>query len=251
VARKSVGITGAAGVIGTILRRGLGESYDLTLFDQKEAPAHGGVATLRVDCGHREELRGRFDGLDALIHLAGDPRPNAPRASTLRNNFVATSFTFDEARAAQVPKVVFASSNFYHEGDIGEALGGRARGLITLDRPPTPQCPYGESKVFGEQVGRHLAHLGTQFVALRIGWAVPDDDPARYGGAYMRAVYCSHRDLVQAFARAIEVETDWLAAFAVSRNGRGVFDLAETRKGLGFEPRDDAEERMSRGGARA
>lgn len=243
--KKRVGITGAAGVIGTILRRGLAGGYGLVLFDQKNIAAAPGEKSVVVDFGKREQLKGLFAGLDALVHLAGDPRPNAPRQATHRNNFLATSFVFDEARESRVPKVVFASSNFYHEGDIGKALRDAGGPLIALDRAPTPQCLYGESKVFGEQLGRHLSHLGAQFVALRIGWAVPEDDPARYGGAYMRAVYCSHGDLVRAFSRALEVESDWLAAFAVSRNRRGVFDLAETENKLGFSPIDDAEAHFS------
>lgn len=239
--KKRVGITGAAGVIGKILQQGLSEIFDLVLYDQKETAPLPGQKLVRMDCGRREEIKGLFDGLDALVHLAGDPRPNAPSQSTYKNNFLATSFVFDEVRSAGVPKIVFASSNFYHEGEISRALREPGKYLITLDRPPTPQCLYGESKVFGEHVGRHLSHLGTQFVALRIGWAVPEDTPVRHDGPYMRAMFCSHRDLVLAFSRAVEVETDWLAAFAVSRNRHGIFDLAETEKKLGFSPMDDAE----------
>jgi hypothetical protein len=80
-----------------------------------------------------------------------------------------------------------------------------------------------------------------QFVALRIGWTVPEDNPAFYGGDYMRAVFCSKKDLTQAFTKALKVDTDFLAAFAVSNNSRPVFDLAETKKKLGFLPQDDAE----------
>jgi nucleoside-diphosphate-sugar epimerase len=197
---------------------------------------------VKVDFADQKQVRGVFDGLDALIHLAGDPRPNAPRSSTMRNNFAAATFAFEEARLAGIKKIVYASSNFYHEGAIGEALEGRSRRLITLDMPPTPLSLYGESKVFGEMVGRHLAYLGMQFVALRIGWTVPQDNPALYGGDYMRAVFCSKRDLVQAVTRALEVETDFMAAFVVSNNTKAVFDLTETRKKLGFNPQDNAED---------
>jgi hypothetical protein len=71
---------------------------------------------------------------------------------------------------------------------------------------------------------------------------VPQDNPALYGGDYMRAVFCSHRDLVQAFTRAIEIDTDYLVAFAVSNNTHNVFDMRETRKKLGFSPQDNAED---------
>jgi hypothetical protein len=80
-----------------------------------------------------------------------------------------------------------------------------------------------------------------QFVALRIGWTVPQDNPALYGGDYMRAVFCSKRDLVQAFDKALGIETSFMAAFATSNNTHNVFDLAETEKLLGFKPLDNAE----------
>lgn len=238
---KKVGITGAAGNVGTTLIKGLIDNYDLTLFDIKGVRDAGEAHSVTVDFAQKDKLSGIFNGLDALIHLAGNPHPDAPRPLTFRNNFMATSFVFEEARAAGVKKIVFASSNFYHESSIAEALDGTLGKLITLDMPPTPLSLYGESKVFAESIGRYLAYLGTQFVALRIGWTVPQDNPALYGGSYMRAVFCSKRDLVQAFSKALEVETDFLAAFCVSNNTHGVFDLSETKKILGFSPQDNAE----------
>ncbi|MDD2703262.1 MAG: NAD(P)-dependent oxidoreductase [Candidatus Omnitrophica bacterium] len=236
-----VGITGAGGNVGTTLRKGLGGTYELTVFDMKEID-HPEGKFIKVDFADSKQVGGVFNGLDALIHLAGDPRPNAPRTLTMRNNFLAASFAFEEARKAGVRKIVYASSNFYHEGAIGEILQGTQKHLITLDMPPTPLSLYGESKVFGEMAGRHLAYHGIQFVALRIGWTVPQDDPSIYGGSYMRAVFCSKRDLVQAFTRALEIETDFMAAFTVSNNTNAVFDLTETRKKLGFDPQDNAED---------
>jgi len=238
---KKVGITGALGNIGTTLSKGLGEKYGLILYDLRDTKPLGGARFVQIDFAEKEKLSGAFDGLDALIHLAGNPHPDAPRSLTMRNNFLATSLVFEEARAAGVKKIVFASSNFYHEGSVAQALQGELGHLITLDMPPTPISLYGESKVYAESLGRHLAYLGMQFVALRIGWTVPQDNPALYGGDYMRAVFCSKRDLVQAFDKALEVNTDFLAAFAISNNSRPVFDLSETKKRLGFSPQDDAE----------
>lgn len=240
IARK-IGITGAAGTIGEALHQGLAPFYDLTLFDLKKIASGAAGRCITIDFGDKTQLDGVFDGLDAVIHLAGDPRPNAPAKSTLRNNFVATSLVFEAARQAGVKKVVFASSNFYHEGDIALALQGKTASQITLGSNPTPRCLYGESKLFGEQAGRHISHFGVQFVALRIGWTVPEDNPVLYDGPYMRAVFCSKCDLVQAFSKALEVDADFLTAFAVSNNSRGIFDLEETRSRLGFIPQDNAE----------
>ena len=240
--RKNIGITGAAGNIGVTLQKGLAEKYRLFLYDIREIKAPAGSTSLKIDCTDRKSLKGAFSGLDALIHLAGNPHPDAPRELTMRNNFLATSYCFDEAMRAGVKKIVFASSNFYHEADITAFLSGETRKRITLDRPATPISLYGQSKVYGENLGRHLSYLGIQFVALRIGWTIPQDNPAAIGDSYMRAVFCSKRDLIQAFKRALEVETEFLAAFAVSDNSRGVFDLTETKKILGFSPQDNAED---------
>lgn len=238
---KKVGITGAAGNIGSTLQKGLCDRYELYLFDVRQTKPLCNAPFTKVDFAERDKLDGIFNGLDALIHLAGNPRPDAPRHLTFRNNFVATSFVFEEARRAGVKKIVYASSNFYHEAAIGEILEGKSRERITLDMPPSPISLYGESKVFGENLGRHLSYIGMQFVALRIGWTVPQDNPSLYGGDYMRAVFCSKPDLVQAFDKALEVETDFMAAFVTSNNSHNVFDLAETREKLGFVPVDNAE----------
>jgi NAD+ dependent glucose-6-phosphate dehydrogenase len=237
---ERVGITGAAGNVGTTVVEGLASKYELRLYDRQAASSPGGkIAALDFSDGER--IRGVFDGLDAVVHLAGNPRPNAPRESTFRNNFVAASHVFEEARRADVGKVVFASSNFYHEQAIGDRLRDSSRPPIGLDDPPSPISYYGQSKVFGEYVGLHLSRHGVRFAALRIGWTVPGDDPRPYDGPYMRAMFCSKRDLVQAFDRALEVEEHFVSAFAVSDNGGGVFDLEKTRKVLNFRPRDNAD----------
>ncbi len=238
---KKIGITGAAGNIGSTLQKGLADKYNLSLYDLKEAPAPSGSRYFKVDFARKEELDGIFNGLDSLIHLAGNPHPDAPRQVTYRNNFAATSYVFEEARRAGVKKIVYASSNFYHESAIADILQGNSKSRITLDMPPSPLSLYGESKVFGESLGRHLSYLGMQFVALRIGWTIPQDNPAIYDSEYMRAVFCSKRDLVQAFEKALQLETTFQAAFVTSNNSGNVFDLSETKKKLDFHPQDNAE----------
>lgn len=238
---KKVGITGASGNIGSTLQEGLSKDYGLELFDINKPDLSSESKFIKADLSNKKEIDGIFNGLDALIHLAGNPHPNAPRHQTFQNNFLATSLVFEEAFRAGVKKIVYASSNFYHEAAIGEKLMQPRSRLITLDMPPSPISLYGESKVYGENLGRHLSYRGMQFVALRIGWTVPQDNPKIYGGEYMRAVFCSKKDLVQAFTKGLEINTDFLAAFAVSDNSRAVFDLTDTKRNLGFIPEDNAE----------
>jgi len=238
--KMKVGVTGAGGNLGATLVNGLRGKYDLKLFDLRVRHNSKQFEFIQLDFAEHDQVAGVFAGLDAIIHLAGNPSPAAHRADTMRNNFVGTSFVFEEARKAGVKKIVFASSNFYHQKDIASALRSGGNTFITLDACATPDCPYAESKVYGENLGFHYANLGIPFVALRIGWSVPEDTPAPYDGAYMRAMFCSKRDLVQAFDKALETEEKFMTAFAISDNSGKVFDLTETKRKLGFYPQDNS-----------
>lgn len=238
---KKVGITGGAGVIGSILSSGLYRKYQLTIFDIHPPKNSSYSNYVKVDLAEPKNLNGIFDGFDAIIHLAGNPSPMAPAAETLKINYDSTSYVFEEAKKADVKKIVFASSNFYHEDAISQLIQGKRTNNIKLNEPPTPISLYGQSKVFGENLGYHLSNLGMQFVALRIGWSVLDDNPRSYTSQYMNAMFCSHRDLVQAFEKAIQIETKFMVAFAISNNKSKLFDMEETEKLLNFHPIDDSD----------
>ena len=67
---------------------------------------------------------------------------------------------------------------------------------------------YAVSKLFGENLGRYYATAyGLQVVALRIGVTFQADDPTARKGQpsedYIRAMFLSKRDCVQAFAKAL------------------------------------------------
>ena len=83
---------------------------------------------------------------------------------------------------------------------------------------------------------------------MRIGWLIVEDDPTTKRGTdhedYMRAMWLSHRDCVEAHRCAIEVQTKYLLAYVISGNDRRVFDLEETTKTLGFHPQDNSENRF-------
>ena len=54
--------------------------------------------------------------------------------------------------------------------------------------------------------------------------------------------YLSKRDCIHAFERSIEVDIDFLVAYATSDNRQyGIFDLAETKSKLGYEPQDSSD----------
>jgi len=250
-----IGITGAAGHIGKVLTEGLSTDYELTLFDcqkiDKETSCR--FKSIKVDLSKVEQVNNIFDGQDAVIHLAADPDPNAPWESVLTNNIVATYNVFEEARRADLSRIVFASTNHVQHGytmietpDTLDTSYVEKQGSIRLNDPPAPSSLYGVSKLFAEDLGwYYMRKYGIQFVALRIGATMPADDPSIPSEIdtpeYLQAMFLSKNDCVAAFIRALQVDTDYLVAYAISNNDKRVFDLAETREKLGFEPKDNAE----------
>jgi len=242
-----VGITGADGTIGTVLRNGLSEQHELTSFTLEENQELGST---KMDLSKSAEVVGKFSGLDALIHLAADPSPDAPWESVQPNNIEATYNVFNECRRAGVSKIIFASTNHTQHGDTllttTETLDPSKNKILSLSDPTNPDSLYAVSKLFGENLGKYFSErYGIQFVGLRIGWVVKGNDPTIMQDTpsedYMRAMYLSHRDCVHAFERSLEVDKKYLLAYAISNNSRKVFELTETIATLDFHPVDDAE----------
>jgi nucleoside-diphosphate-sugar epimerase len=249
-----VGITGAAGDIGTTLREGLSERYHLVPFDLKEIEGDpNGSPSRIVDLSDPNAVQGEFSGLDVVIHLAADRDPDASWEQVLRHNITATYNVFHEAVRAGVRKIVFATTNHTQHGyTMGQSTDSLNLGfydekrLLTLNDPSYPDSLYAVSKLFGENLGRYYATTANlQFVGLRIGWLVPEDDASVKQGTvsedYLRAMFLSKRDCVEAFTRAIEADAPYILAYAISRNDRRIFDLEVTEKVLGFHPQDNAE----------
>lgn len=250
---EKVGITGAEGLIGGVLMQNLPDLYDVHAFTLYTAPFPSNVTSTVVDLSDKAQVKGAFEGIDAVIHLAADKSPFAGWESIWRNNYVATKNVFDECLAAGVKRIIFASSNHVQHADMmgesAEILKPGPHPLRRVSDPTKPDSYYAASKLFGEELGYLYSHRdGLEFVGLRIGWVHEKDDPTAEKGtnseSYMRAVFLSHRDLIQIVQRGLEMDlrdTRFVLAYAVSDNARGIYDLTETRKKLGFNPLDNAE----------
>ena len=253
---KKVGITGAAGHIGTTLTEGLPSSYQLTLFYHKReikpelARKH---RTAKMDFSRAEQVQGAFKGLDAVIHLAAEVKTEGDWENVLHHNIIAVYNVFEEAVRAGVLKIVFASTNHTQHDCVGrmpltlDRFFVPTMGFVKLSDPPAPDSYYGISKLYGENMGWYYSRRhGIQFIALRIGSTFPQNDPSIWKGTdredHARALFLSQRDCVEAFARALKVNTDFLLAYAISNNDRRFFDLTETKERLGFYPKDNAED---------
>ena len=252
----NVGITGASGHIGITLSEGLPDRYQFTLFYNRreiKTDLAGKHKTVKADFSKAAQVQGIFEGLDAVIHLAADPLTEASWESIFHNNIIATYNVFEEARRAGVVKIVFASTNHTQHDYIGKTpltldrFFAPTMGFVKLSDPPAPDSYYGISKLFGENMGWYYSRrCGIQFISLRIGSTFPQDDPSIWKDTeregHARATFLSKRDCVEAFTRALEVNTDFLLAYAISNNDRRFFDLTETKEKLGFYPKDNAED---------
>ena len=247
---KKIGVTGSNGTIGTVLRDGLSEvGYDIVGFDR----APGSAATTIVNLERAAELEGLFDGLDAVTHLAASPSPDTPWDDVRDHNIEVTYLVAEACRRANVRRWVFATTNHTQHGNslatTPETLDPTRDLMMKLTDPPNPDSLYAISKLFGEHLGKYYSERHeVEFVGLRIGWIVAGNNPTIARGTeseeYMRAMFLSHRDCVQAFRRALEVEVGeegFMLGYAISKNDRRVFDLTETMTTLGTDPRDNAE----------
>jgi nucleoside-diphosphate-sugar epimerase len=242
-------LTGAAGRIGSAFRLAHGPDYRFRLADLEtnalaDTPGQA-HEVIRLDVADPAACHAACARMDTVIHLAADPRPDAPWSSLLQSNVQGVVNICEAALAAGCRRVIFASS--------AHAIGAYPPELMLADdAPPRPGNLYGASKVFGEGVLSAFAARGLSGIAIRIGaydapWYYEDTD------SNVAAAYVSPRDMNQLLVRAIETPAIPYAVVAgISNNRQKRFDLRQTRALLGYEPQDDGfrarEERAARVG---
>lgn len=233
---RPVLLTGAAGRIGTAFRLAHGHGYHFRLADLETGsladtpgPAH---EVIHLDVADAAACRAACAGIDTVVHLAADPRPDAPWESLLPNNIQGVVNICEAALANGCRRVIYASS--------AHAVGAYPPHLtLADDAPPRPGNLYGASKVFGEGVLSAFAARGLSGVAMRIGaydapWYFEDTD------SNVAAAYISPRDMNQLLVRAIETPViTYAVVAAISDNRRKRFDLRQTRTLLAYDPQDD------------
>lgn len=235
---RSVLITGASGNIGIKLRQHFARSgrYRLTLLC-RNPEADPEVET--VDLAHYDDgWTRRFEGIDTVVHLAGDPSPRSPWTSIQPNNVDLTLNVFQAAQFHHCRRVIFASSNWVMAGYRFKTE------RLTSDLPPWPINPYGQAKLFGERLGRSFAEIGgPSCIAFRIGWCQNDHEnrpgPHMSMGRWGQQMWLSDRDLCQGMERAILAEDIRFAVLNLVSDNPGMrWDIGETRRLIGYDPKD-------------
>lgn len=221
---RSIVITGASGIIGKVLREGLGQ-YPKTYLDLPE-----------TDVTDLSKLQEIFPGNFAVIHLAWDTKTDNFRSGkTNPDNAVMFSNVYKAAIESKVKRVIMASS--IHADDCENWQG---RDLIKVDRTPIPDSPYGAHKVYMEALGRFYATKGLEVICLRFGAVNPQNLPPE-DEEIGKAVWLSHQDCEELVKKCLEAESvpsNFLIIYAVSNNTNRIHDISNP---LGWTPFDNAE----------
>jgi uronate dehydrogenase len=228
--RKNVLITGAAGSIGTFLRRELGTRYALRLSDIKPiADLAPHEKFMQGDIAHMKDALAITKGIDAIVHLGGFS-VEGPWETILEANIVGLYNVFEAARRNKVKRVLFATSN--------HAVGFYRRDEKIDHRVyPKPDSRYGVSKVFGEALGSLYADkYGMQVFNMRIGNVNPAPVDKR-----RLSIWISPRDMAQLVTIGIEhPDIRFEIVYGISGNQRAWYDNANAYR-LGYKPQDDSE----------
>jgi len=235
-------ITGSEGIIGSILKRALVSRYTLLGLGRRKLDRENYFQADIADLENLEGVFRRMGKIDVLIHMAGDPRDDAPWESILKSNIIGLRNIYEMAKRFSVPRVIFASSNHTtgcYEGIPRTLHKQQNPEMITMAHAIRPDGDYGSAKVYGEAVARQFYDLyGVESICLRIGTVREHDDPTR-DERHMKT-WLSHRDLIQLVQKAIESSVGFGIYYGVSNNTGRFWDISNAERDLGYIPLDNA-----------
>ena len=156
-------ITGAAGLVGSMLRARLARpGRTLRVLDLAPLTAGPGEEAIQASVTDLDAMTAACQGADAVIHLAGIPG-EAPWPRILEVNINGGYVAFEAARRAGTPRVVFASSN--------HAVGFTPRSAFPVPDYafPAPDTYYGVSKASTEALASmYHDRYGMDAICVRI-----------------------------------------------------------------------------------
>jgi uronate dehydrogenase len=224
-------ITGAAGRLGTELRRGLAPlARRLRLADA--APIHSlapNEEALTFDLADEAATHAACAGTDAIVHFGGVPLERS-WDSILNANIRGSYHVYEGARKAGVKRVIYASSV--------HAIGyHRLEDRIDANAPHRPDGLYGLSKCFVEDLGRlYWDKFGIETAALRIFSSFPEPADRR-----MLWSWLSFGDCIRLVTAALTApRVGFTLSFGLSDNAVKPVDNRLAGH-LGYRPQDNTE----------
>lgn len=239
-------LTGASGRVGEAIIARLGDAYEWRLLDREPPTGDPDHEYVVADVTDEDAVREAMTGVERVVHLAGDPRPEAPWDSVLTNNIDGTQTVFEAAADADVEKFVFASSNHAvgaYETDERVPDIYRSHDDFRLDGAelPRPSNLYGVGKAAGETLGRFYHDTyGMRVVCVRIGNLTEGHPPKDYERG--QAMWLSYRDCAHLFECCLEADYEYEIVYGISDNDRKYYSIERAREVLGYDPQDNSVE---------
>jgi len=229
-------VTGAMGRVAAQLLPALLERGEPRLMDRAEAPdGDHGRPLITGELTDRRVLDEALDGVDAVVHLAGNPDPEAPWQALREPNIEGFAQLLAAAHDHGVRRVIFASS--VHA--MG-AYEGRKQWPIDPAWPPAPCCSYGATKAFDEALARAYDYrTGMSLIGLRMGLCAPEASPVEAVVGWLGPA-----DLQQLVIGALDADVKFGVYHAVSWPSRQRWDIETAVRDLGYEPERSDDHRL-------
>lgn len=247
-----IALTGAAGNVGRVTVDAFENTdHEVTPITHRKRDLDSVV----LDVQDREAVVSALADHDVVVHLAGDPSPDAEWDSVLDANIDGTYSVFEAALENDADRVVFASTNHTQQmynaanPERPESVVDSPEAVYPED-PPRPDSLYAVSKVAGEALGSYYADRhGLEVVTARIGWLLTAEElreKQKVADAalakYARAMWLSPRDWRAFVRRAVDADLprNPLTVTATSANAEHYLSLTTARRALDYRPREDS-----------
>ncbi|MGY4644115.1 NAD-dependent epimerase/dehydratase family protein [Cellulomonas sp. URHB0016] len=223
-------VTGGSGKLGRAVVEHLAEhGWDVVNVDLAPPPPGQPARFTLVDLTDlgqvTEALTGiddRYDGVDAVVHLAAIPAPGLrPSGATFANNVVATHHVFSAARRAGIRNVVWASS----ETVLGLPFDTPPPYVpVDEEYPVRPESTYSLGKAVEEEMARHFTRWDprSKLIGLRFSNVMVDEDYRAFpqftaqDRIWNLWGYIDARDGAQAVRLALESDLTGFEAFIIA-----------------------------------
>lgn len=249
--KPKVLITGASGLIGSLVRRDLSDKYAFSGFSRRPIE---GIPHTQASIEDAEAVRTACTGMDMVLHLAAETQDYDDWDKVMDNTIGGTLNMFRAAQEAGVKRVVFMSTGstmcgyeWYEGSPYGMLADNKLESLRPGDKmidyldPPRPDSFYGVGKLFGENTGRLFSDkYGMSVICIRLGAVLPDDQPEliRHFPGYL-----AQADAVQMVDKCLDApETVRFDIFdAISENKRRWRDTSHAKEVIGWRPTGSAD----------
>lgn len=228
---KRILITGAAGALGSVLRKTLKPYAEVLRLNDRHSLGEVGENEEHVVCdlADRDAVFDMMKDVEMVVHLGGAPRENTFQV-ILDSNIAGSYHIYESARQSGVRRIVYASS--VHAIGFYECTQ-----TINANVPQRPDSLYGVSKAFVENLSRYyFDKFGIESVCLRIGSCFPKPVDRR-----MLATWLSYDDFSHLVIRSLmNSSVGHMVVYGNSNNSANFWDNTQAAY-LGYRPSNSAD----------